>query len=107
MSTYPYEPIMTDEEYQTLKERLPRMREESHQMAYMMFCKGANQVDAARHFGKKKQQAQWVYSRYVEARNEVPKGWRKVEVFLPPDKAKQVEEMEKREREKFQNKAQQ
>ncbi len=89
---------MTDEEFSTLSSKLTRMEPESLEIARAVLVYGQQQKDVAQEYNLTKQRLSSIIRRIMMARADVPAGWTKVEVWLPPSAAREVKAIEERER---------
>jgi len=86
-------PTMTADEFEALRPRLGRLALDTHQIARAVLVDGMKPTEAATHYGMTRQRVHGIVSRFRAAAQEVPTGWRRVEVWLPPELAAQVEAM--------------
>jgi hypothetical protein len=77
-------PTMTAEEFDALRPRLGRLALDSFEIARAVLVDGMKTTEAAHRYGM---------TRFRAAAQDVPTGWRRVEVWLPPEMAEQVEAM--------------
>ena len=92
---------MTPDEFDAIAVKLTRMDPDSLEMAKAVLVHGRQQKDVASNYGVTKQRMSSIIRRVETARAEVPLGWIKVEAWLPPAAAAEVQEIEKRERAKI------
>jgi hypothetical protein len=85
---------MTAEEFDNLGERLGRMAPESVAMARAVLVDGLPRATVAQQHGLTKPRVTAIVDRVLAAAQDVPRDWVRVEVWLPPELAQQVREME-------------
>ncbi|MBC1154416.1 hypothetical protein FSG43_022615 [Escherichia coli] len=85
---------MTPQEFDELRPRLGRLSLDTVELAREVLVVGKTQSEVARNHGLTRQRVSGMVSRVIAAANEIPRGWEKVEVWLPPDLAEQVRGME-------------
>ena len=91
---------MTAQEFDALGKRLGRMTRESVAIAREVLVDGINHVEAAKRHGLTKQRVGAMVERVLAAARDVPWNWEHVEVWLQPELAQQVREMEAQARER-------
>lgn len=96
----PGAPRMTAEEFEALLPRLGRLSLDTVRIARAVVVEGQRPAEAARLHGLTRQRVNGILRRFELARGEVPKGWRRVDVWLPPDLAEYVETMARQARER-------
>lgn len=84
---------LTAEEFDALRPRLGRVSVNTMEIARAVLVDGVRQSDAATRYGMTRQRINGILRRFAAASQGVPTGWRRVEVWLPPDLAEQVEAM--------------
>lgn len=84
---------MTAAEFDALRPRLGRLTLDTVEVARAVLVEGLGQTDAAARYGMSRQRVHGIVQRFRAAAEEVPTGWRRVEVWLPPELAAQVEAM--------------
>jgi len=84
---------MTAQEFDALRPRLGRVSLDTLEIARAVLVDGVKQSDAATRYGMTMQRINGILRRFAAASQGVPTGWRRVEVWLPPDLAEQVERM--------------
>ncbi|WP_051242953.1 TrfB-related DNA-binding protein [Azohydromonas australica] len=90
--------LMTAEEFDSIGERLGRMTAESVAIAREVLVDGVAKVTVAERHGLTKPRVGAIVERVLAAAHDVPRDWVRVEVWLPPELAQQVREMEARAR---------
>lgn len=85
---------MTAAAFDDLRPRLGRLTEETIDIAREVLVEGKSQSDVARERGLSRQRVSSMVKSVVSAANEIPREWQRVEVWLPPDLAEQVRQME-------------
>ena len=85
---------MTAQEFDELRPRLGRLSLDTVELAREVLVNGKTQSDVAREHGLTRQRVSGMVSRVIAAANEIPRGWEKVEVWLPPALAEEVRKME-------------
>lgn len=84
---------MTAEEFDALRPRLGRLSLDSFEIARAILVDGLKTTEAANRYGMTRQRVHGIVQRFRAAAQEVPTGWRRVEVWLPPELAQKVEAM--------------
>lgn len=92
-------PIMTASEFEALRPLIGRLSLDTVEIARAVLVDGIRPTDAANRYGITRQRVHGIVQRFRAAAQEVPTGWRRVEVWLPPELAVQVEAMAERARE--------
>lgn len=87
----PSKPSMTLQEFDALRPRLGRLTVDSFDVARAVLVEGIRPTDVAEKHGMTRQRVHGIVQRFLAAANEVPTRWRRVEVWLPPELAEQVE----------------
>jgi hypothetical protein len=83
-------PTMTLAEFEALRPLLGRLAIDSFAVAKAVLVDGERQTAVAARMGMTQQRVHGIVQRFRAASQEVPTGWRRVEVWLPPELAKQV-----------------
>lgn len=86
-------PTMTANEFEALRPRLGRLALDTVEIARAVLVDGLKPTDVATRHGMTRQRVHGIVQRFRAAAQEVPTGWRRVEVWLPPELAAQVEAM--------------
>jgi hypothetical protein len=89
---------MTADEFDSLGERLGRLTPESVAIAREVLVDGIPRTTVAQRHGLTKPRITFIVDRVLAAAHDVPRDWVRVEVWLPPELAQQVREMEARAR---------
>ncbi len=84
---------MTQAEFDALRPNLGRMALDSIDIARMVLLEGMTQAEVATTHNMSRQRVFGILERFQKAAQAIPQGWRKVEVWLPPDLANEVEIM--------------
>ncbi len=84
---------MTAEEFDALRPRLGRVGLDTMEIARAVLVEGVRQSDAATRYGVTRRRINGILRRFAAASQGVLTNWRRVEVWLPPDLAEQVEAM--------------
>lgn len=92
---------MSAHEFAAACPRLAHLSVRSVELARKVLVEGQRQVDVADEAGISKQSLSGIIRRVRQAIDSVPDGWVKVEVWLPAEKAKEVEDMADKERRKL------
>ena len=87
----PSKPSMTLQEFDALRPRLGRLTVDSFDVARAVLVEGIRPTDVAEKQGMTRQRVHGIVQRFLAAAHEVPTRWRRVEVWLPPELAEQVE----------------
>ncbi|WP_051242619.1 TrfB-related DNA-binding protein [Azohydromonas australica] len=85
---------MTAEEFDSLGERLGRLTPESVAIAREVLVDGVSRATVAERHGLTRPRITFIVDRVLAAAHDVPRDWVRVEVWLPPELAQQVREME-------------
>ncbi|MBK8177234.1 MAG: helix-turn-helix domain-containing protein [Rhodospirillales bacterium] len=86
-------PKLTHSEFELLRPRLGRLAIDTIDVARAVLVDGMTPSAAARHFGMTRQRVHGIVQRFRAAAQAVPTAWRRVDVWLPPELAAQVEAM--------------
>lgn len=92
------EPKMTAAEFDALLPRLGRLTVDTVKIARSVLVDGQRPSEAAAQHGTSRQRVNAILKRVEEAAREFPTDWRRVDVWLPPELAAQVEEWAQRAR---------
>lgn len=84
---------MTPGEFDALLPRLGRLSLDTVTIARAVLVDGLRPAEAATKHGTSRQRVNTVLRRIEAAQSEYPADWRRVEVWLPPELAAQVEKM--------------
>jgi predicted DNA-binding protein (UPF0251 family) len=84
---------MTAEEFEALRPRLGRLAIDTIEIARAVLVDGMKTTEAANRHGMTRQRVHGIVQRFRAAAQDVPTGWRRIEVWLPPELAEQVEAM--------------
>jgi len=84
---------MTPEEFEALRPRVGRLSMDTVELARSVLVDGATQSEAAVQHGMSRQRVHGIVQRFKAAAEDLPTDWRRVEVWLPPHLAAQVEAM--------------
>lgn len=90
--------ILTAQEFDALRPRLSRLALNTVAIARVVLVDGMTPSEAAHRHSMTRQRVHGIVQRFRAAAQEVPTGWRRVEVWLPPEVAIQVEAMEQKAR---------
>lgn len=90
---------MTADEFEALRPRLGRLALDTVDIAREVLVEGMRPTEAAVRHNMSRQRVHGIVQRFRAAAQEVPTGWRRVEVWLPPELAVEVEAMARRARE--------
>src|SRR5271169_3416690 len=85
--------LMSSDEFDQLQPRLHRLAPETVAIARAVLVEGESQSFAAERFGTTRQRVHGIVQRVEAAANNVPAGWRKIEYWLPPKVAPDIEMM--------------
>lgn len=89
---------MTPEEFEALRPRLGRLALDTIDLARSVLVDGETQSAAAIRHGMSRQRVHGIVQRFKAAAEELPTNWRRVEVWLPPALAANVEALAKQAR---------
>jgi TrfB plasmid transcriptional repressor len=84
---------MTAEQFEALRPRLGRLALDSVEIARAVLVDGLKPTEVAATHKMTRQRVHGIVSRFRAAANQVPTGWKRVEVWLPPELAAEVEAM--------------
>lgn len=84
---------ITAEQFEDARPRLGRLSLDTLTIAREVLVDGESQTDVARKHGITRQRVHGMVSRVLAAINEIPKGWVRLEVWLPPELADKVQGM--------------
>jgi|SRR5690625_919017 len=87
-------PTMTAEAFEVLQPRLSHLTLSTIEITREVLVEGKSQSEVARRHGITRQSVSDMVARVRAAAKEIERGWRKVEVWLPPEMAEQVRKME-------------
>lgn len=82
---------MTQEAFDELRPDLGRLSVATMDVARLVLVEGMSQSDAGARFGMSRQRVYGIMQRFQAAMRILPTTWRKVEVWLPPELAAEVE----------------
>jgi hypothetical protein len=82
---------MSSSEFDALQPRLHRLAPETIAIARAVLVDGESQSFAAERFGTTRQRVHGIVQRVEASANNVPAGWRKLELWLPPKVAGYVQ----------------
>jgi hypothetical protein len=92
---------LTAEEFDELRPKLGRLALDTVDIARTVLVDGLRPSEAAVRHNMSRQRVHGIVQRFRAAAHEVPKGWRRVEIWLPPEMALQVEEMARQARKDY------
>lgn len=92
---------MTPEEFDALRPRIGRLALDTVQIAREVLVDDDSQADVARRHGISRQRVNSAVNRVIAAANEIPADWERVEVWLPPELAANVRQVEAEARSKL------
>jgi hypothetical protein len=90
----PEQQTLSDSEFEELckSDRFKAFKVKSLDMAKLMWVSGLSAGDAGRQLNMSKQNASALAQRLEAARASVPKGWVKLDIYVPPELAQKVSE---------------
>ncbi|MBN3751626.1 hypothetical protein G3N95_01645 [Paraburkholderia sp. Tr-20389] len=91
---------MSAREFKTLSPRLKRMTLGNVEIARRVLVDGVAQNEAALECGLTAQRVNFIVKTVLATARDIPQGWQQVEVWLPPELAARVREMERKARAK-------
>ncbi len=86
-------PRLTPAEFDALRPKLGRLAVDTMDVARLVLVDGLPPSEAGERYGMSRQRVYGIEQRFKAAMETVPTRWRKVEVWLPPELAAQVEAM--------------
>lgn len=89
----PTAPQMTPEQFDQLLPRLGRLAQGTVKVARAVLVDGMTTTQAAERHSMTRQRVHGIVQRFRAAAAGAPTSWRRVEVWLPPELADQVEQM--------------
>ncbi len=84
---------LTLDEFEAMRPLLGRMSTATIEVARVVIVDGMTQAEAAIHYGMTRQRVYGIMQRFRAMKGGLPTRWRKIEVWLPPELAAQVEAM--------------
>lgn len=92
---------MTPTEFDGMLPRLGRLTLDTVRVARAVLVDGSRPAEAGQANGMSRQRVNAILRRFELAAQEVPKDWRKIEVWLPPELAAQVEALAQKARDDY------
>ena len=89
---------LTEEQFDQLRPKLKRLSVGAVEVAYAVLVEGKSQAEVARQTGRTRSGVQNICKRVMDRVEDVPPGWVKAEICLPPNLMEQVIQMEKKAR---------
>lgn len=86
-------PKMTPQEFEAARPRFGRLTEDTIEMARLVLVEGQSQTEVARQNELTRQRVSLAVKQVLTAVEEIPKGWVKLEIWLPPAMASKVRDM--------------
>ena len=86
-------PRLTADEFAALRPKLGRLAVDTIDVARLVLVDGLPPSEAGARYGMSRQRVYGIEQRFKAAMETMPTRWRKVEVWLPPELAAQVEAM--------------
>jgi len=86
-------PKMTPQEFEAARLRFGRLADDTIEMARQVLVEGQSQTDVARQYGLTRQRVNLAIKQVLTVIDDIPKGWVKLEVWLPPTLASKVRNM--------------
>jgi len=87
---------MTAQEFDALKPRLRRMTVKTIQLARDVLVSGMGFAEAGGKVGVSRQRVEALVNRVLAVRDETPADWVKVDIWLPPEEADKLRQVEAR-----------
>ena len=84
---------ITSDEFNALRPLLGRLALDTVEVARTVLVDGVKPIEAAAKFNMSRQRVHGIVQRFRAAAQEVPTGWKRIEVWLPPELAEQVAAM--------------
>lgn len=84
---------MTPEEFEAIMPRLGRLTLDTIKVARSVLVDGLAPTAAGDLHGVSRQRVHAIVKRFSEAVEQIPRGWKRIEVWLPPELADQVQSM--------------
>ncbi len=85
--------ILTEQEFNDARPRLGRLSLDTLTIARAVLVEGKTQTDVARENNLSRQRVHGMVSRVQVAINNIPMGWVRLEIWLPPELADKVKDM--------------
>lgn len=85
--------VLTEQEFNDARPRLGRLSLDTLTIAREVLVEGTPQVEVARKHGLSRQRVHGMVTRVQAAINEIPQGWVRLEIWLPPELVTKVEDM--------------
>ncbi len=92
---------ITPTEFDEMLPRLGRLTLDTIKIARAVLVDGKRPAEAGQEGGMSRQRVNAILRRFELAAQEVPKDWRKIEVWLPPELAAQVEALAQKARDDY------
>lgn len=86
---------LTEEKFDQLRPKLKRLSVGAVEVAYAVLVQGTSQAEVARQTGRTRSGVQNICKRVMDRIEDIPPGWVKAEVCLPPTLMAKVIQMEK------------
>lgn len=93
---------MTQAEFDALRPNFGRITADTIEVAHVVLVQGVTPADAAVRYSMSRQRIHGIIQRFRAAAQAVPTGWRRVEIWLPPELAAEVEKMAEKARADYQ-----
>ena len=87
---------MTAQEFEASRPQFWRLTEDTIEMARLVLVEGHSQSDVARKYELTRQRVSLAVKQVLTAVEEIPNGWVKLEIWLPPAMASKVRDMAQR-----------
>ncbi|OIS90235.1 TrfB-related DNA-binding protein [Brucella cytisi] len=85
--------VLTEQQFNDARPRLGRLSLDTLAIAREVLVDGTPQSEVARKHGLSRQRVHGMVTRVQAAINEIPQGWVRLEIWLPPELAQKVEDM--------------
>jgi len=94
-------PKMTPQEFEAARPGFGRQTDDTIEMVRLVLVEGQSQTDVARQYGLTRQRVSLAVKQILTVADNIPKGWVKLEIWLPPALANKVRDMEQKARQQL------
>jgi len=86
-------PKMTPQEFEAARPHFGRLTDDTIEMARLILVEGQSQTDVARQYELTRWRVSLAVKQVLTVVDNIPKGWVKLEIWLPPTMASKVRDM--------------